>query len=286
MPEPIDRSDQAYLEASRAFDDAAGAARRREAVLAAVAKAVPAAANEPRWRPAAWWRGAAAACVLLGSALVVTRLADEPAVTAQAPPETALPVSEPAPAAAAPTPAPATAAPDRPLLRARRADGARDVALPAPKIEPAAKAAQAGQVELAQAESDVVAAAPAPPPALAAAAPGPAPAPATPPPPPAAAMSAMKRAESAIGLSGANRAPSRLQSPAADDERDADGRTALALAVLRGDVAAAQGLLARGADRLAKDRFGRTPQDYALAAGHPAMLKAFGLAAAADSTQR
>lgn len=70
-----------------------------------------------------------------------------------------------------------------------------------------------------------------------------------------------------------------------DDERDADGRTALTLAVLRNDAGAVKLLLDRGADRQARDRFGQTPQGYALAAGDPAVLGAFGLTPASRPLQ-
>ena len=291
MPdEPIDRTDQAYLEASRTFDDAASAARRREAVLAAVAKAVPAAANEARWRPAAWWRGAAAACVLLGSALVVTKLADEPAAMAPASGGDALQTSAPAAIAAAPTPAPtpmpATTAPAMKASRAERAEPTHTLATPvsAQQVPVAAPAAD----EPVQAKAAAPSAALSPPPALAhadaaaAAAPTPIAAPES----QAPAQAAKGRIAPAMGPAGANRSSARLQSAGPDDERDVDGRTALAQAVLRGDVAAAQRLLARGADRLAKDRFGRTPQDYAQAGGDTAMLQVFGWPAASPGTLR
>jgi hypothetical protein len=62
-----------------------------------------------------------------------------------------------------------------------------------------------------------------------------------------------------------------------DAERDAEGRTALALAVSRSDVRCVAALLARGADRLAADRAGRTPLDEARATTDPAVRAAFGL---------
>lgn len=65
-----------------------------------------------------------------------------------------------------------------------------------------------------------------------------------------------------------------LQHTAPDAERDADGRTALALAVLRADLRMVQLLLASGANRLAPDRFGQTPQAYADAGGDPAVRRA------------
>jgi hypothetical protein len=60
-----------------------------------------------------------------------------------------------------------------------------------------------------------------------------------------------------------------------DTERDADGRTALAVAVLRSDLPLAKLLLASGANRHAQDRFGQSPQDYAEASGDQEMRQAF-----------
>jgi hypothetical protein len=68
------------------------------------------------------------------------------------------------------------------------------------------------------------------------------------------------------------RAPARSHP---DAERDADGRTALALAVLRGNVPLVKWLLAHGAQPQVPDRFGQTPLDYAEAGGDPAMRQAF-----------
>jgi hypothetical protein len=61
-----------------------------------------------------------------------------------------------------------------------------------------------------------------------------------------------------------------------DAERDADGRTALAIAVLRADVPLVKLLLASGANRGAVDRFGHTPVSYANASADTALLQAFG----------
>ena len=57
----------------------------------------------------------------------------------------------------------------------------------------------------------------------------------------------------------------------------AAGRSALALAVLRSDLAMVKLLLASGANRLAADRFGQTPQGYAAKQADPALRAAFGL---------
>ena len=67
-----------------------------------------------------------------------------------------------------------------------------------------------------------------------------------------------------------------LQTTDPDAERDADGRTALAIAVLRADVPLVKLLLASGANRHAVDRFGHTPVSYANASGDTTMLQAFG----------
>lgn len=61
-----------------------------------------------------------------------------------------------------------------------------------------------------------------------------------------------------------------------DAERDADGRTALAIAVLRSDLPLVKLLLAGGANRLEPDRFGQTPAGYAAASGSAAIRQAFG----------
>ena len=65
-----------------------------------------------------------------------------------------------------------------------------------------------------------------------------------------------------------------LQTTNPDAERDADGRTALAIAVLRADLPLVKLLLASGADRRAVDRFGHTPVSYASASTDATMLQA------------
>jgi ankyrin repeat protein len=67
-----------------------------------------------------------------------------------------------------------------------------------------------------------------------------------------------------------------LQTRGPDEERDADGRTALALAVLRSDVRLVRLLLDKGANRLAPDRLGQTPLGHAQAGGDAALLRALG----------
>ena len=61
-----------------------------------------------------------------------------------------------------------------------------------------------------------------------------------------------------------------------DAERDIDGRTALAIAVLRADAPLVKLLLASGANRRDVDRFGQTPLSYANAGGDTAILQAMG----------
>jgi hypothetical protein len=67
-----------------------------------------------------------------------------------------------------------------------------------------------------------------------------------------------------------------LQSTDPDAERDADGRTALAIAVLRGYLPLVRLLLASGANPVAVDRFGSTPVVSARASAEAALLQAFG----------
>ena len=63
-----------------------------------------------------------------------------------------------------------------------------------------------------------------------------------------------------------------------DHDRDADGRTRLMWAVLRGDAVMAGLLLQHGADPLTTDHLGQSAKGYAAASGHPELLKVFGLA--------
>ncbi|MGL6111849.1 MAG: ankyrin repeat domain-containing protein [Rubrivivax sp.] len=80
----------------------------------------------------------------------------------------------------------------------------------------------------------------------------------------------------AVGNGDIEAARTVLQTTEPDAERDADGRTALAIAVLRADVPLVKLLLASGANRHAVDRFGHTPLSYASASADTAMLQAFG----------
>ena len=81
----------------------------------------------------------------------------------------------------------------------------------------------------------------------------------------------------AVAAGDADTVARLLQTTAPDAERDADGRTALALAVLRSDARSVKLLLGHGSDRLLPDRFEQTPQGYAAALGDPAVLDAFGM---------
>jgi hypothetical protein len=59
-----------------------------------------------------------------------------------------------------------------------------------------------------------------------------------------------------------------------DDEVDRDGRTALALAVLRSDARMVSLLIAHGANRMLPDRQGKSPLDHATAMQNPAVMEA------------
>jgi len=80
----------------------------------------------------------------------------------------------------------------------------------------------------------------------------------------------------AVARGDIDAARTALQTTAPDAERDADGRTALAIAVLRADVPLVRLLLANGADRHAVDRFGHTPASYAEAGGDTTLRQAMG----------
>jgi hypothetical protein len=259
----LDPAFRAALATAVPAEDPQATQRRRQVVLAAVdaalapAPTLPAASNEAQWRTLpSWWRGAAAACVLVCSALIVARLAEPPpppapqeVAPATAPPvrqealrELSVPpsatVSRAAPLDRVATLPPVPPAPETPAIADRAA-----------KVQPPPAATEGlaiGRLQAAAPRAATLASAPG---LLAAARQG--------------DTEAMRRIL-------ARRGP--------DDERDADGRTALTLAVLRADVAMASLLLQQGADRLAADRFGQTAQGYAIAAGDPALLKAFGLA--------
>jgi hypothetical protein len=65
----------------------------------------------------------------------------------------------------------------------------------------------------------------------------------------------------------------QLATTPADAQRDSEGRTALAIAVLRSDVRMVSLLLAQGANRLSTDKQGKTPLDHAVAIDNPAVLE-------------
>ena len=274
----LDRAFRAALASAAPAEDPAAVQRRRQAVLAAVdaalvpAPTLPVASNEPQWAPLSpWWRGAAAASVLVCSALLVARLAQEPAAPTPLPPAdmTAPPAAPAASTATLQAPAAEAPAPPPPRQEALR----RRPAPPAPVERSAAPQDRVTEMP------PVSAAAPAPR-ALSRAA-G-----AEHPPfgqlkvaPAAAAAIAPAPGLLAWVLQGDTEAVQRiLAQRGPDNERDADGRTALTLAVLQANPAMVSLLLQHGADRLATDRFGQTAQGYAAASGDPALLKAFGLA--------
>jgi hypothetical protein len=268
-PNDDDDIDRAYGRALEATEDQAAALRRRAAVLQAVrgqhgAAAARgdgrAAANEARWRPAgAWARGAAAACLMLSSALVVTHLGDEPDVaTSPAPPASAQSPQQVAVAPAAPARPPAAAV----ATHKARAAAPREPVAPEPARATAETAALADAAPAARTEAPALRRTAA---ATATATAGPAPAGA---PAPAGSLLA------AVGKGDLEGARQILRGTGADTERDADGRTALAVAVLRADLPLVKLLLAHGAQRQAQDRYGQTPQAYAESSGNAALVQA------------
>jgi hypothetical protein len=95
---------------------------------------------------------------------------------------------------------------------------------------------------------------------------------------PAVAPTAQRSGLLAAAAAGdADAVESLLRRVAPDTERDAQGRTALALAVLRSDSRSVSLLLAHGADRHRADLKGQTPLDEAIRLADPAVLKALGL---------
>jgi hypothetical protein len=280
------RRRQAVLQAVRALQTTATApAEPSAAVLAGPARAGQSAANASRWRSSSRVSGlAVAACLLASTALVVVHLHDEPGVVVEAhrPPAAAGPVAQTVAAAPAPQIAPPIAA-----------VAAGDIAAVAPAAEPAAPRAR-------RAEPAAKAIAPGAPQQ----APPPAPSPsiattAVAPPPAAVLVSPMAsklasaealerrsaRAESTglarsfldfVRKGDVQAATEALGDQHPDAVRDSEGRTALALAVLRGDVPMTKWLLARGAQPDAADRLGRTPLDHATDSADPALRSAFG----------
>ena len=320
----LDRSYRAAVGLMGGAEDRARAQGRRRAVLDAVDACAapvtargepPATAQVLDWqRPAAWWSGALAACVMAGSALVVVHMLDEPGAdapskVADAAWRRASPGVEPqTPTVAAPT-LNAPAAAHKPAAAAKpTGQVAAAHAPPAGQAVPPGSATRELELarpsdELAKASSDARLDANATPPRQAVVAAPPAPARAEAPPPPAAlpppmatpapvaegdrlapqraarAAAAAPRSDllAAVMAGHVDAARAILKHAGPDSSKDADGRTALAWAVLGSDAEMVVLLLERGADRLAQDRFGQTPLGYAAAAANPAVLKAFGL---------
>jgi hypothetical protein len=276
----LDRAFRAALATATLAEDSQDRQRRRQAVLGAVAAALataptlPLASNEPQWRRMpSGWRGAAAASVLVCSALIVGRLVDEPAPPVPAP-AVDLVAPVPAPAIAAATRrAPAMPAPHEPDVR-HRPDAAGAPNSSPPLLDQAAAPSPLAATPVTMATADRSADA-APPTAgseglatgrqLAS-------------PVRAGETASTPGLLAAVAQGNANAARRLLTARGPDNERDADGRSALMLAVLRSDAVMATLLLQHGADRLATDHSGQTAQAYAVASGNPAMLRAFGLA--------
>jgi hypothetical protein len=154
--------------------------------------------------------------------------------------------ARPAPAqAAAPAPAPAQAvelAPARALAQSSTAPGA---APPEPVRESAAAPTMAPLVRSAAPVRDRKA---------------------------DATITASKQAAFPADMAAAPPKPAQV-----DEDKDRDGRTALAQAVLRGNAQVVAQLLKQGANPLAPDRFGQTPRDHARSLGNAAVLEAMGL---------
>jgi hypothetical protein len=327
-----DEIDRAYRVAVETTTDEARVQRRRAAVLEAVVgldaipeapvdrpRAAPgdrAAANEPHLHPSATgWRGAAAACVIGASALLVVRMQQAPeaaveaglrsdaspvAASARAGVPVAAPVAE-APAGQSglsTVPAPATvkaASPRAPVAQSGAEAGAADAA-PREQAVAALPSISNGTPEALELRKSLTSR-PGLPSATSKQAMG------------EVAVPAPVRADTAVGNAAAKRSPPRdnvsrlneaaapapgsglllavhkgdleavrtiLQSTEPDVERDPDGRTALAIAVLQRYLPLVKLLLASGANRDVVDRFGRAPVDYARASGDSALLQAFG----------
>lgn len=271
MREPIDDDDdvdRAYRAAVESTADVAAVRRRRGAVLQAVGHldAVPATGADRghaasgdrvsanvahRVAPARWWRGVAAACVIGTSTLVVVQMQRAPEATVQTRQGSDAERSAAAvPSAPIPTPVP----PQRQERSTSRtgqpsaAPGEASVAAASPPSPAAAKAGNAVADSL----------------------------------PPGELASRTAKATVQVPGEGLLAAVSKgdveavrtlLQTTDPDAERDADGRTALAIAVLRADVPLVKLLLASGADRHAVDRFGQTPASYARAGGDTTLLQ-------------
>ena len=261
----------------RVLDHAAQLAAERAAEISAAKLAATRAANR-RWRrPAIFGTLAAAA---LAGLLVTPRF-----FTPGAPPPTAsqLPTASLRPQAASPPAAeaylqeaqtPAASAPAPPRTPARTAEYAAKNNLAAPKIMGSARSNAAASADMAadaRRGQDVAAsgatasgatAARAPPYSVAVA--------------PAAPRASDPAAElrRAAEIGDTPRLQMLLGRQLAIDARDANGRTALMLAVLRGESRAVDMLLASGADPNAADGRGTTPLQAAIAGNRPAIVAA------------
>jgi hypothetical protein len=98
-----------------------------------------------------------------------------------------------------------------------------------------------------------------------------------------AAAAPLRKADSMNTAAEENGARAKLlatpaaKTSAVDEDKDSDGRTALAQAVLRGDAPAVTLLLKQGANPLTPDRFGQTARDHARSLGNAAVMEALGL---------
>ena len=283
----LDREPAARPGSSEALPDAGAQGDKR------------AASNSPWWNPSStWWRGAAAACVIASTALLVTHWRDEPGAGLDAAPESTArstaeqdaqdaPPEKPAPPAVAgtTTPAPAPqvlpAAPPPPLPAApaaaptkarqsvdahqQRASGRPDAADAAAPAGALAERQRGRKPEVRNEMAEHSAAAPtqanaAPPAAMNAARP--------------ASQPLAKELLTASRSGDVEAARRLLESVGPDEATDGDGRTALTLAVLRSNLGLVKLLIGKGANKLARDRFRKTPLDYADASGDPDLFRA------------
>lgn len=274
MPEPNDDDiDRAYRTAVDTTEDVAAVRRRTRGVLAAVqaleaAQATQGVRQGGRTRlqvSTGWWRGLAAACVIGASALMAVHLSESPEVIVQTEvrsdndrarlaeladrADRAAPTSTPDPTRSrAEQPRPSSSRPERSSAKSRESLAGEPV-LPSSAAPAAARAA-----------ADVAVASP---PAADAGSPsGP------------AAQAPRGGLLAAATMGDFDAARRALGTTHPDAERDADGRTALAIAVLRSNVPLAKLLLESGSDPDQKDRFGQTPRSYAESVGEASMLEA------------
>ena len=248
----------------RVLDHAAQLAAERAAQISAAKLAATRAANR-RWRrPAIFGTLAAAA---LAGLLVTPRFftPGAPPPTASQLPRASLPPQAASPPAAesylqeAQAPTVASLAPQRPP--APTAESAAKNSLAAPKIMGSARSKAAASADMAadaRRGQDVAASG-----ATAAAAP-----------PHSVAPAAAAELRHAAETGDIPRLQILLGRQLAIDARDENGRTALMLAVLRGESRAVDMLLASGADPNAADGRGTTPLQAAVAGNQPAIVAA------------